>query len=157
MRTRAVVCLVVAVVFSVMALAAFGGRSVAREFLSIRQTAEQAVVAWVERVIPEKTNPQVDVKYKQELTRTRERLRSIDAEREKLEIRVAELEKQRGKQGWRSNVVANTSNIVSGAMVVLSAVFVLLSYWFQTRTPRRRPRSQGLSDRLSSSLNTRAL
>ena len=160
MRVSAAVCLAVAVVFARLALAAFAGRTVAREFLSIRQTTEQAVVAWVERVMPEKTassQAKADMKYKQELTRTRERLKSIEAEREKLEARVAELEKQRAKQDWRSVVIANTSNIVSGAMVILSAIFGLLSYWLQTRTPRpgksaASPRSE-LSDRLSSPLD----
>ena len=137
MRASAAVCLVVAVVFAGLALAAFAGRTAAREFLSIRQTAEQAVVAWVERVMPEKTassQTKIDAKYKQELVRARERLKSIEAEREKLEARVAELEKQRAKQDWRSIVIANTSNIVSGAMVILSAIFGLLSYWLQADT-----------------------
>ena len=163
MRASAAVCLVIAVVFAGLALAAFAGRTVAREFLSIRQTTEQAVVAWVERVVPEKTTSsqtKVDVKYKQELARTRERLKSIEAEREKLEARVAEQEKQRAKQDWRSIAIANTSNIVSGAMFILSAIFGLLSYWLQRRTPRRgtsaaSPRS--LSDRLSSPLDQRAM
>ena len=91
MRASAAVCLVVAVVFAGLALAAFAGRTVAREFLSIRQTAEQTVVAWVERVMPEKTassQTKIDAKYKQELARTRERLKSIEMEREKLEARV---------------------------------------------------------------------
>ena len=163
MRASAAVCLVIAVVLAALALAAFAGRTVAREFLSIRQTTEQAVVAWVERVVPEKTagsQAKVDAKNKQELVRARERLKSIEAEREKLEARVAELEKQRAKQDWRSVVISNTSNIMSGVMVILSAIFGLLSYWLQKRTPRRgtsaaSPRS--LSDRLSSPLDQRAM
>jgi hypothetical protein len=163
MRANAVMCLVVAVVFAGLALAAFGGRTVAREFLSIRQTAEQTVVAWVERVIPEKTaSPQIkiDTKYKQELARARERLKSIEMEREKLETRVAEMEKQRAKQDWRSVVIANTSSIMSGVMVTLSAIFGSLAYWLQKRTPRpgaRAASSRSLSDRLSSPLDQRAM
>ena len=165
MRASAAVCLVVAVVFAVLALAAFAGRTVASEFLSIRQTAEQTVIAWVERVMAEKTaTPQtkIDTKYKQELARARERLKSIEMEREKLQARVEELEKQRAKQDWRSIVIANTSNIVSGAMIILSAIFGLLSYWLQKKTPRRKTsaassRSERLSDRLSSTLDPRLL
>ena len=121
MRASAAVCLVVAVVFAGLALAVFAGRTAARDFLSIRQTTEQAVVAWVERMIPEKiagSQAKIEAKNKQELARTRERLKSIEAEREKLEARVAELEKQRAKQDWRSSVIANTSNIMSGVMVI---------------------------------------
>ena len=165
MRASAAVCLVVAVVFAGLALAAFAGRTVAREFLSIRQTAEQTVVAWVERVMPEKTassQTKIDAKYKQELARTRERLKSIEMEREKLEAQVAELEKQRAKQDWKSIVIANTSNIVSGAMIIFSAIFGLLSYWVQKKTPRPKvsaasSRSERLSDRLSSPLDSRVL
>ena len=161
MRVSAAVCLAVAVVFLMLALAVFAGRTVGREFLSIRQKTEQAVVAWVERVMTEKTagsQTKADMKYKQELTRTRERLKSIEAEREKLESRVAELEKQRAKQDWRS-VISNTANIMSGVMVTLSAIFGSLSYWLQTRTPRpgaRAASSRSLSGRLSSPVDQRA-
>ena len=163
MRANAAVCLVIAVVFAGLALAAFAGRTVAREFLSIRQTTEQAVVAWVERVMPEKTagsQAKIETKNKQELVRARERLKSIEAEREKLEARVAEMEKQRAKQDWRSVVISNTANIMSGVMVTLSAIFGLLSYWLQTRTPRpgaRAASTRSLSDRLSSPLDQRAI
>src|SRR5262245_43155689 len=133
MRTNAAICLAIAVVLAGLALAAFAGRTVAREFLSIRQTTEQTVVAWVERAVPEKTSAPTkgDTKNKQELARARERLKSIEAEREKLEARVAELQKQRAKQDWRSTVIANTSNIVSGVTLMLSAIFGLLAYWLQ--------------------------
>ena len=134
MRPSAAGCLVVAVVFAGLALAVFAGRTAAREFLSIRQTAEQAVVAWVERMMPEKTagsQAMVDAKNKQELVRARERLKSIEAEREKLEARVAEMEKQRAKQDWRSMVIANTANIMSGVMVILAAIFGALSTGFR--------------------------
>ena len=161
MRASAAVCLVVAVVFAGLAIAVFPGRTAAREFLSIRQTTEQAVVAWVERMIPEKlagSQAKTEAKNKQELVRTRERLKSIEAEREKLEARVAELEKQRAKPDWRSTVIANTSNIMSGVMVILAAIFGSLSYWLQ-RTPRpgaRAASSRSLSGRLSSPLDQRA-
>ena len=163
MRTNAAVCLVVAVVLAGLALAAFAGRTVAREFLSIRQTTEQAVVAWVERVMPEKTagsQAKIEAKNKQELVRARERLKSIEAEREKLEARVADLEKQRAKQDWRSTVISNTANIMSGVMVILAAIFGSLSYWLQTRTRRpgaRAASSRSRSDRLSSPLDPRVL
>ena len=164
MRASATVCLAVAVVFAVLALAAFAGRTVASEFLSIRQTAEQSVVGWVERLIEKKATPQtkIDTKYKQELVRAHERLKSIEAERVKLQARVEELEKQRAKQDWRSFVIANTSNTVSGAMIILSAIFGLLSYWLQKKTPRLKTsaassRSERLSDRLSSTLDPRLL
>ena len=163
MRISAAACLAVALVFSVLALSAFAGRTFACEFLSIRQAAEQAVISWLERVIPDNTSSQTKVdstKYKQDLARTRERLKSIDAEREKLEIRVAELERQRTKQGWRSSIIANTTNIVSAALLTFSAVFAFLAYRFQKKTPRpsksaASSRSQGLSDRLSSPFDTR--
>src|SRR5262245_31500558 len=165
MRASATVCLAAAVGFAALALAAFAGRTVASEFLSIRQTAEQTVVGWVERMIPEKkATPQIkiDTKYKQELARAHERLKSIEAERVKLQARVEELEKQRAKQDWRSFVIANTSNTVSGVMIVLSAIFGLLSYWLQKKTPRRKTSaassgSERLSDRLSSTLDPRLL
>ena len=165
MRSSAVVCLVVAVVFAGLALAAFAGRTVASEFLSIRQTAEQTLIAWVERVMAQKTaTPQtkIDTKHKQELARARERLKSIEMEREKLQARIEELEKQRAKQDWGSIVITNTSNIVSGAMIVLSAIFGLLFYWLQKKTPRRETsaaalRSERLSDRLSSPMDPRLL
>ena len=161
MRTNAAVCLVVAVIFAGLALAAFAGRTAAREFLSVRQTAEQAVVAWVERMIPEKiagSQAKTEAKNKQELARTRERLKSIEAEREKLEARVADLQKERAKQDWRSVVIANTSNIMSGVMAIFAAIFGSLSYWLQKRAPRPGARaSRSLSDRLSSPLDQRAI
>ena len=165
MRASATVCLVAAVVFAGLALAAFAGRTVASEFLSIRQTAEQTVVGWVERMMPEKkVTPQtkIDTKSKQELARAHERLKAIEVEREKLQARVEELEKQRAKQNWRSFVIANTSNTVSGALIILSAIFGLLSYWLQKKTPRQKTsaassRSERLSDRLSSPLDLRLL
>ena len=163
MRASATVCLVAAVVFAGLALAAFAGRTVASEFLSIRQTAEQTVVGWVERMMPEKkatSQTKIDTKYKQELARAHERLKSIEVERVKLQARVEELEKQRAKQNWRSFVIANTSNTVSGALIILSAIFGLLSYWLQKKTPRRdmsAAASERLSDRLSSAMDPRLL
>jgi len=116
-------------------------------------------------MMPEKkVTPQtkIDTKYKQELARAHERLKSIEVERVKLQARVEELEKQRAKQDWRSFVIVNTSNTVSGAMIILSAIFGLLSYWLQKKTPRRKTsaassRSERLSDRLSSTLDPKLL
>jgi len=165
MRASAAVSLVVAVVFAGLAFAAFAGRTIAREFLSIRQSAEQTVIVWLEHVMLEKTaTPQakIDTKFKQELARTRERVKSIEMEREKLQVRIGELEKQRARQDWRSSLIANTSNIVSGAMTILSAIFGLLSYWLQKKAPRPKmnaasSRSERLSDRLSSTLDPKLL
>ena len=160
MRASAAVCLVVAVVFAGLALAAFAGRTIAREFLSIRQSAEQTAIVWLEKT----ATPQAktDTKFKQELARARERVKSIEIEREKLEARIGELDKQRARQDWRSALVANTWNIVSGAMTILSAIFGLLSYWLQKRTPRPKmnaasSRSERLSERLSSPLDPKLL
>jgi hypothetical protein len=130
-----------AVAFGLVAVALFVGPTPLYQLVA---TAEQAVeggaakirqtLAWAGGGTSKQQK--VNYKYDQEIARTRTKLKTMEAERARLESRVAELEKVKAKEDWASLFVSNASNIVSALSAVLSGFFGWLTYRLQKKAPR---------------------